>query len=158
MPLKLSFQNLSACIGAAIGPSAPIMVDQARIDGFAAITGDRQWVHVDVDRATQELGGTIAHGYLTLSLVPRLVSELLEIDGVARALNYGLDRVRFPAPLPSGADVVGRIEIIDVAPRGDAQLLRCRVGISLANTTSLVCVAETLTLLIPGKGGFGGFD
>lgn len=91
--------------GMTIGPSEAITVTQAMIDDFARATGDHQWIHVDVERAAREMPGgrTIAHGYLTLSLLVRLQSMLYEVRNVSRALNYGADRLRFIAPVPVGS-------------------------------------------------------
>ena len=91
------------------------MVDQERIDTFADATGDHQWIHVDPERAAAgPFGGTIAHGYLTLSLVPVLVSSVLEYDGWSTKINYGSDKVRFPAPVPVGSRVRAGVELLAV--------------------------------------------
>src|SRR5438094_10063812 len=98
--------------GAEFGPSSWIDVPQEKIDAFAAATGDDQWIHVDPERAAAgPFGTTIAHGYLTLSLAPALLYELLEVDGARLIVNYGLNRVRFPAPVPVGSRVRMRAEV-----------------------------------------------
>jgi len=100
-----SFDEMRSLVGQEIGVSAWIDVGQDKIDLFAEATGDFQWIHVDVERAKAEMPGgkTIAHGYFTLSLVPQLVYTIYQIDGVAHGLNYGSNRVRFTAPVPSGS-------------------------------------------------------
>lgn len=101
-----------------IGPW--FVVDQAQVDAFAAATGDRQWIHVDPERAAHgPFGGTIAHGYLTLALVGQVLRNLYEVRGAAMTINYGLDRVRFPAPVAVGARVRGRAVLVRAEPAGE---------------------------------------
>ncbi len=96
--------DLETMVGRHLGYSEELVVDQERIDRFADATGDHQWIHVDPERAARgPFGTTIAHGYLTLSLVPVLLSQLLHVEGVALAVNYGCNKVRFPAPVPVGS-------------------------------------------------------
>ena len=104
--------DLAAAAGTALGTSDALLVDQAMIDAFAAATGDRQWIHVDVERARRELPGgrTIAHGSLLLSLLPRLTATLYTVRRRSRGLNYGLDRVRFVTPVPAGSHV--RLDVV----------------------------------------------
>lgn len=154
-PALLLFDELPARVGSVFGPGAPIMVDQDMIDRFAALTGDRQWVHVDVNRAQKAIGGTIAHGYLTLSLVPRVFANLVAIGDIAHGLNYGLDRVRFPAPLWSGSTVSGTVRIAGTSQHGDELRLRCEIAITAEGADRPVCVAETLVLLFKGEGVLG---
>jgi acyl dehydratase len=98
--------GLTALAGRSLGPSRWVAVPQARVDQFAAATGDHQWIHVDPRRAaTGPFGGTIAHGYLTLSLTPVVLTEILEVTGFSLVVNYGCDRVRFSAPVPVGSRV-----------------------------------------------------
>src|SRR3954463_8294089 len=99
--------DLKAHIGKAIGTSDWVLVDQAMINAFADATGDHQWIHVDVERAKKEMPGgrTIAHGYLTLSLLPRLGDTIYRIRNTSRAINYGANKVRFTNPVPSGSRV-----------------------------------------------------
>jgi acyl dehydratase len=151
-PTYVNLAALPEQIGQTFGPTEPFHVDQAMVDQFAALTGDHQWVHVDVERATRELGGTIAHGYLTLSLVPRVMAALLKIDGVGHGLNYGADKVRFPAPCNVGSMLQGRLRIIDVERRGEGYMLRNELTLEGVGAPKPVCVVETLTLLFPGNG------
>lgn len=127
-------------------------VDQTMVDRFAELTGDYQWVHVDVERAAREIGGTIAHGYFTLALIPRLFATLLRIAGVGRALNYGADRIRFLAPLRTGEPIEARLRIAELSDRGNGKLLRVETTVARVAGGPPVCVAETLLLLYPGEG------
>ncbi len=104
-PLKVSeIDELESHAGADLGMSSWLIVDQARIDSFAEATGDHQWIHVDSERATREspFGGTIAHGYLTLSLVASLLPELCVVENCSRVVNYGIDKLRMKEPVPAG--------------------------------------------------------
>jgi acyl dehydratase len=99
-------EELAAMVGRHLGYSDYLVVDQDRIDRFADATGDHQWIHVDVERAAKgPFGKTIAHGYLTLSLVPLLLSQVMRVEGVAHGVNYGCNKVRFPAPVPVDSEV-----------------------------------------------------
>jgi acyl dehydratase len=143
--------DIKARIGQELGVSGWLVVTQETIDRFADVTGDHQWIHVDPERAKETpFGGTIAHGYLTLSLAPRFSYEIYTIEGVAFALNYGLNRVRFISPLPVGSRVRMRAAIASVEDIPG--------GVQLANTLTFereggekpVCVAESLTRLYTG--------
>src|SRR5499426_3908612 len=117
--LKVEYpKDLLKLVGTELGPSEWMTVDQAMIDKFADATGDHQWIHVDPERAKREMPGgkTIAHGYLTLSLVPRLAATLVKINKVTRGVNYGSNRVRFTAPVPAGARVRLRMRLAKVEP------------------------------------------
>src|SRR5262245_46425812 len=139
-------------IGHELGASGWVVVDQDRIDAFAACTGDRQWIHVDVARANREspFGGPIAHGYLTLSLLAAMVMELGVIPpDAATGLNYGLDKVRFIAPVKAGARVRTRASLVAVEPqRGGRVLLRLNCTLEIEGETKPALVAELLCLLI----------
>jgi acyl dehydratase len=122
----LSLANIEAFVGRELGTSQWMTLDQRRIDEFADCTGDRQWIHVDVERARREspLGTTIAHGYLTLAMIAQSTFDVLvEPAGITQALNYGLDRVRFLAPVKSGARVRNRIKLLAAEPKGDGRFL-----------------------------------
>ena len=108
-------KDLLKHIGRELGPSAWIVVDQAMIDRFADAMGDHQWIHVDVERARREMPGgkTIAHGYLTLSLIPRMAATLLEITRRGRGINYGSNKIRFISPVPAGSRVRLRQRIVN---------------------------------------------
>jgi acyl dehydratase len=143
--------ELAALVGQPLGTSSWFAVDQARIDGFADVTIDHQWIHVDPARAAREMpqGRTIAHGYLTLSLIPHLRSQAFEIAGIATALNYGLRRVRFPAPVPAGTEVRAGFKLLAVQTRAPGQaLVTTEATVEARGQTRPVCVAELLALLI----------
>src|SRR5215216_4073337 len=117
-------EELKAAEGDELGVSGWHQVSQKDIDAFADVTGDRQWIHVDPERAKETpFGGTIAHGYYTLSLAPRFSEQILKLEGFAFAVNYGLNKVRFPAPLPVGGKVRMKGKVAAVEPiQGGAQL------------------------------------
>lgn len=145
-----SFDDLSAATGEELGTSDWFPIDQERVDTFADATCDHQWIHVDEERAQAgPFGGTIAHGYLTLALIPYLVSQVLDLRTPGAKLNYGVNRVRFPAPVRVGArvrDTVSVKEVTDV-PAGK-QLVLGHV-IEIEGEPKPACVAETVVLLLP---------
>jgi acyl dehydratase len=123
---ELRFANLGRLVGRELGVSDWETIDQARINGFAAATGDHQWIHVDVERARREspYGATIAHGYLLLSLVaPTSFAVFIKPAGIATAFNYGTDRVRFVSPVKAGARVRNRIKLLTVEEKGQGRAL-----------------------------------
>ena len=137
-------------VGADLGTSEWITVDQARIDGFADATGDHQWIHVDPERAAGgPFGGTIAHGYLSLSLLAPLMFELLHVESTALVINAGSDRVRFITPVRAGSRVRGTASIAGAerVPLG----VRVRIGMTLEieGADKPALVAETLTVFVP---------
>jgi acyl dehydratase len=138
--------DLQPLVGHEVGVSDWITVDQARIDLFAQATGDHQWIHVDVERARAgPFGGTVAHGFLTLSLLPEMAASAFDIDEVRMGVNYGLNRVRFPAPVPSGSRLRGRFKLLAYEPiDGGAQLV-VEVTMEREGSTKPVCVAESVT-------------
>ena len=146
-----TLDTLDHFVGQELGVSDWITVGQDRIDAFADCTEDHQWIHTDVGRAAESGGTTIAHGFLTLSLLPALRNEIGVIpDGVARVLNYGLDRVRFLAPVQSGARVRARVTLTSVAPKGEGRLLlKTENTVEIEGEAKPALVAETLALLIP---------
>ena len=123
-----------------------LTVDQATIDKFADATGDHQWIHIDAERAKKgPFGTTIAHGFLTLSLLPRLAESAIKIDDVRMGVNYGLNRVRFPAPVPSGSRIRARMKLLSYEPiDGGAQLVM-EVTMEREGGDKPVCVAETVS-------------
>lgn len=138
--------------GRELGTSDWVTVDQDRIDQFAACTGDRQWIHVEVERAKREspFGGPVAHGYLSLSLVAAMVMELGVIPpDAATGLNYGLDKVRFIAPVKAGARVRCRANLVSVEPQnGGRMLLRLQCTLEIENEVKPALAAELLCMLI----------
>ena len=147
-----SMTTLGEFVGREIGVSEWVSVDQRRIDEFADCTGDRQWIHVDVDRARREspYGGTIAHGYLTLSLAASLTIEAGAIPTDAKAaLNYGLDKVRFIAPVRAGARVRNRIVLLAVEKKSDGRvLIALQNTIEIEGETKPALIAESLAMLM----------
>ena len=131
--------------GETLGTSGWHQVSQEAIDAFADVTGDHQWIHVDAERARDTpFGGTIAHGYYTLSLAPMLTAEVMALEGFAYAVNYGLNRVRFPAPLPVGSKVrlTAKLAKLETIP-GGAQM-QLELTFEREGGDKPVCVAETV--------------
>ncbi len=138
--------DLEALVGQEIGTSDWVPVDQARIDRFAEATGDRQWIHVDPVRAASgPYGTTIAHGYLTLSLLPLLFETGFAIDDVKMGVNYGLNRVRFPAPVPAGSRLRGRFELLAYEPIAGGAQLTLRTTVELGAGGKPACIAESVS-------------
>jgi acyl dehydratase len=138
--------DLQAQVGQEIGISDWIVVDQKRIDQFAEATGDHQWIHVDPVRAADgPFGKTIAHGFLTLSLVPEMFATAFGIDDVHMGVNYGLNRVRFTAPVPSGSRVRGHFVLKAYEPIEGGAQLAVEVRVELEGSSKPACVAETLS-------------
>jgi acyl dehydratase len=136
---------LRARVGSVLGVSEWRTIDQDLIDRFAAVSGDHNWVHVDPERARRDtdFGGTIAHGHLTLLLVSRFVDEMIEVGQMSRvALNYGFNRVRFVAPVPSGSRVRGRVAVRAVDPIPGGTQLTMVVIIECDRSDRPVCIAE----------------
>ena len=140
--------DLADQVGRSIGTSDWIVVDQARIQAFADATGDHQWIHVDPARAAAgPFGGPVAHGFLTLSLLPAMFESGLAIDDVRMGVNYGLDRVRFPAPVPAGARVRGHFTLrsFQALDDGASAQLVVEVVVEAEGVGKPVCVAESVT-------------
>jgi acyl dehydratase len=144
-----SAREYEQAVGCSFGPTEWLTIDQERVNLFADATGDHQWIHVDTERAAKgPFGGTIAHGLLTLSLVNYFLPQLVRADGAKHGLNYGCDRVRFPAPLRVGARVRGRAEIVGVEDLGEGGVqVKMRVTLEAEGTEKPVCVADTLSRL-----------
>jgi acyl dehydratase len=136
-------------IGRTFGPTGWLTVEQARVDQFAEATGDHQWIHVDPERARSgPFGATVAHGYLSLSLVNYFLPDLVRGEGMKHGINYGCDRVRFPAALKVGTRVRGRAEIVSVEDLGGGAVqVKIRVTIEAEGSDKPVCVADTLSRL-----------
>jgi acyl dehydratase len=131
--------------GRELGPTAWVEIDQARIDAFADATDDHQWIHVDPERAAAgPFATTIAHGYLTLALLPRFVSEVLSTDGYRLTVNYGLNRVRFPAPVPVGSRVRARFRVASVEDVPGGVQLVAEATVEREGHEKPVCVAEAV--------------
>jgi acyl dehydratase len=140
-----SLDELRTAVGAELGTAGPITVTQDRINGFANVTEDHQWIHVDTERAaTGPFGTTIAHGYLTLAFVAPFLEELLIVDGVSAVLNYGLDSVRFPAPVPSGSEVSATACLTAVTDKPGGAEARVTLTMTIPTNAKPVCVATVL--------------
>ena len=139
-------QDLAATLGEPLADSDWVSVDQPRIDAFAAATGDEQWIHVDPVRAAAgPFGGTIAHGFLTLSLLPVLRASAFAIDDVRMSVNYGLNRVRFPAPVPAGSRLRARFRLLAFEPLADGAQLIVEGTIEREGGGKPVCIAEMVS-------------
>ena len=141
-----SIEDAKVLEGTEIGLSDWVVIDQNRIDQFDEATADYQWIHVDTERAAKEMPGgkTIAHGYLTLALIPALTIDFVHVENLKRAINFGVNKVRFYTPLPSGARVRGRMTVLSARRRAGALLLTSEVRIEVEGERKPACVAETL--------------
>jgi acyl dehydratase len=141
-----SIEDAKALVGQEVGLSDWIVIDQHRIDQFAEATADHQWIHVDTERAAKEMpdGKTIAHGYLTLALIPALTGNFVRVENLERAINFGLNKVRFYAPVPVGSRLRGRAIVLQARKRAGALLLNSEVRIEVEGQRKPACVAETL--------------
>lgn len=151
MRVFTTFEELEAAAGEDLGASEWVTIDQRRVNQFAGATGDHQWIHVDVERAKDgPFGGTIAHGYLTLALIPWLGSQVFKLATPGAKLNYGVNKVRFPAPLPVGARVRAHVRITSVTDIPSGKQLISQHTIEIEGQDKPACVAETVVLLLPG--------
>ena len=152
----LTLAGLNERIGQELGLSDWVTIDQPCIDAFASCTGDHQWIHVDAERAKREspFGGPIAHGYLTLAMVAPLAMQVGVIPKDAAAgLNYGIDKVRFLAPVPAGARVRLRVVLTGIEPREGRQVIMKTLNtMEVEGSEKPALIAETLALLIPASG------
>jgi acyl dehydratase len=140
-----TIEDIKAQIGQEIGVGEWVTVTQEQINTFAEATGDHQWIHVDEERAKAgPFGQTIAHGYLTLSLIPTLGGGSLGVPGTKMGINYGLDRVRFITPVPAGAKIRARRKLLDVTEGEGFVQLKTEVTIEVEGKDKPACVAETL--------------
>ena len=147
MRIIASLEELKQLIGQEVAVSDWLVITQERVQQFADATGDHQWIHLDVERSRAEspYGGTIAHGFLTLSLLPMLMASSLQMSDVKMGVNYGLNKVRFPAPVPVGSQLRARIVLLSVEDiMGGAQLV-WPVTIEREGGDKPVCVAESIT-------------
>ena len=141
-----SIEDAKALEGEEVGLSDWAVIDQNRIDQFAEATADYQWIHVDTERAAREMpdGKTIAHGYMTLALIPALTGDFVEVPNLSRAINFGVNKVRFYTPVPAGASVRARATVLQARRRAGALLLTSEVRIEVEGERKPACVAETL--------------
>lgn len=139
--------DLRSRVGTELGRSGWFRVDQGLVTAFAELTDDPEWIHTDIERAaTGPFGSTIAHGYLTLALVPRFAAEVFRLELGGATLNYGLDRVRFPAPLHTGTHVWDTITLTSVSEHAADWSLEVRHVLSAEDEARPVCVADTVLL------------
>jgi acyl dehydratase len=144
-----TFEEIEAAAGQEIGTTDWVEITQERVDKFAEATDDYQWIHVDQERAKAgPFGGTIAHGYLTLSLIPWLGSQVFTVETEGAKLNYGLNKVRFPNPVPVGARVRATVSVGDVAALPAGRQLTMKFVIEIEDQEKPACVAETVVLLL----------
>ena len=145
-----TLQDLAACVGQEVAVSDWITVTQEQVNQFAEATGDHQWIHVDVERAKAgPFGGPIAHGFLTLSLVSRILRSAIEPTGLRMAINYGLNRVRFVAPVPEGSRIRGTFTLANIEERGDGQfLMHHNVLVEIEGSDKTALTADWIGLLV----------
>ena len=137
--------ELRAAKGSELGTSDWMTVDQSQIDTFADATGDHQWIHVDAEKAKDgPFGTTIAHGFLTLSLLPVIGWQIYKVDGVKMTINYGLNKVRFTSPVPVGSRIRGSIELVDVADVSGGVQVTNKVTVEIEGSDRPAVVAESL--------------
>ncbi|HEV7651617.1 MAG TPA: MaoC family dehydratase [Actinophytocola sp.] len=145
-----NLDELTAAKGEHLGTGDWVEITQDRIDTFADATSDHQWIHVDTERAKAgPFGATIAHGYLTLSLIPMLGKEIYTVDGISMGINYGLGKVRFPAVVPAGSRVRASAELVDVVDKAQGKQVTVRTTIEIEGGDKPACVAETMALYVP---------
>lgn len=144
---RIHFNDLESLKGETLGPTDWTTISQERVNQFAEATGDHQWIHVDVERATRELGSPIAHGYLTLSLLPMFAPQLLQIEGVSRGINYGANKVRFTNMVPVGSRLRMRQNVLDVAARAGGKQITSESTVEIDGQDRPALVAETISLI-----------
>ncbi|MBK8199078.1 MAG: MaoC family dehydratase [Acidobacteria bacterium] len=146
-PRKISYADLESLAGQEVGVSDWHTIDQDRVNKFADATGDHQWIHVDVARATKEIGGPIAHGFLTLSLLPMLGAEVLRVEGTTRGINYGSDKVRFTNMVPVGSKVRLRQKCLSVESKAGGKTMKMEATVEIEGKDRPALVAESITVL-----------
>ena len=148
MKVFKSLEELSRQVGGPLGTSEWIEVTQARIQKFADATDDHQWIHLDAERAKSgPFGSTVAHGFLTLSLLPSITASAYKVEGMGMAVNYGLNKVRFPAPLPADRRIRGHIKLLTFEPISAGAQITTETQIELEGSKKPVCVAEGVARL-----------
>jgi len=147
MRVIASLEELKALVGQEVAVSDWAEITQERVDQFAHATGDQQWIHIDVDRAAKEspFGGTVAHGFLTLSLLPMLMANAVSMPDVKMAVNYGLNKVRFPSPVPVGSRLRAHMTLVTVEDIAGGAQVTWLVTIEREGSDKPVCVAESVS-------------
>ncbi|CAN5203051.1 MaoC family dehydratase [soil metagenome] len=146
------FRSIEAAepyVGQELGVSDWYHVTQQTIDDFAELTNDHEWIHVDVDRAANgPFGGTIAHGLLTLSLIPGFAAQIFSFECPGATVNYGFDRVRFVKPVPCGSKVRGRVTLESLEPHGAGTSIKLVYSVEMQSPAQVVCIAQSLLLVL----------
>ena len=149
MRVFTTFDELGKAVGEDLGTSEWLEVTQDRVDAFADATGAHQWIHVDVERAKQgPFGGTIAHGYLTLSLIPQFTPQLFSLETPGARLNYGVNKVRFPNPVKVGSRIRATAQVTEVSDVPAGKQMLTRYTVEIEGEAKPACVAETVVLLL----------
>jgi acyl dehydratase len=146
---EVALAELPGLVGQEIGVSDWLEITQDRVNRFADATGDHQWIHVDIERATKELGGPIAHGYLVVSLIPFLARNIVTYQGVSRGINYGSNKVRFTNAVPVGSRIRMRLKVLSAEARGGGFQVINQCTIEVENEECPACVAETVAIIYP---------
>jgi acyl dehydratase len=147
MAEAVAFDQVHTLVGQEVGVSDWVEIDQDRVNTFADATGDHQWIHIDVERANKEIGGPIAHGYLTLSLIPFLSQGLMPVSGVTRGINYGSNKVRFTNMVRVGKKVRLRQKLLNAEPKSGGLQLTNECTIEIEGEERPACVAETISVI-----------
>jgi len=147
MAEAVAFDQVQTLVGQDVGVSDWLEITQERVNQFADATGDHQWIHIDVERATKEMGGPIAHGYLTLSLIPFLSQGLMPVQGVTRGINYGSNKVRFTNMVRIGKRVRLRQKLLAAEPKSGGIQMINECTIEIEGEERPACVAETISLI-----------
>jgi acyl dehydratase len=144
-----SLEEFVAAKGEDLGESSWHEITQEQVNAFADATGDHQWIHVDVERAAAgPFGGTIAHGYLTVSLLPIFMTEIFRVQNLTMGINYGLDRLRFPAPVPVGSKIRASAALTDIKQTHLGSLAHIRIKVEIEGQSKAACIADTLSLFV----------
>jgi acyl dehydratase len=146
---EIQLAELPSLIGQELGVSDWLDITQDRVNRFADATGDHQWIHVDIERATRELGAPIAHGFLIVSLIPFLAKNIVQYQGVGRGINYGSNKVRFTNVVPVGGRIRMRVKVLSVEQRAGAYQVINQCTIEIEGQERPACVAENISLLYP---------
>ncbi len=146
---EVPLSELPSLVGQELGVSDWLDITQDRVNRFADATGDHQWIHVDIERATRELGAPIAHGFLVVSLIPFLAKNIVQYQGVGRGINYGSNKVRFTNAVPVGARIRMRVKVLAVEQRAGAYQVINQCTIEIEGQERPACVAENISLLYP---------
>lgn len=142
--------DLLDLVGTTLGPTPGLVIDQQRINNFAEATGDHQWIHVDPERAASgPFGKTIAHGYLSLSLSSHFLPQLLRVESFSMGVNYGVDTVRFPAPVPVDSSLYATGEVVSAEPFKGGIKLVVRISMSVEGADRPSCIVDTISVFYP---------